>query len=109
MFLSLHLKFASNSLIEFNPYGASVHNVICQYPSNCFLRFLAWSLSRSWSWSLTILSIYFLIFRESQMDKIPNLKQVLESVYITWNYFIKGVPNLILGNKGELSKLNNQK
>ena len=37
MFLSLDLRFASNSLIEFSPYGANVHNTICQYPSNCFL------------------------------------------------------------------------
>ena len=28
MFLSLHLRFTSNLLIEFNLYGASVHDVI---------------------------------------------------------------------------------
>ena len=28
MFLSLHLRFASNSLVEFYPYGANVHYII---------------------------------------------------------------------------------
>ena len=40
MFLSLHLTFPSNSLIAFNPYGASVYNLIWQYPSNCFFFFV---------------------------------------------------------------------
>ena len=39
MFLSLHLRFASNSLTEFNTYGASVHHVICQYLQTVFCFF----------------------------------------------------------------------
>ena len=33
----------------------------------------------------------------------------LESIYTIWNYLIKGIPNIISRNKGELSKLYNQK
>ena len=44
-----HLRFNPNSLIEFNWYGASMRNGICLYQSNCFLRFLAWSLSHGTS------------------------------------------------------------
>ena len=36
---TVHLTFATNLLIEFSPYGASVHNAIWQYPSNSFLHF----------------------------------------------------------------------
>ena len=47
----------------------------------------------------------FFIFREFQGDKIKNL----ESIFTICNYLIKEVPNTVSGNKGELSKLNNQK
>ena len=33
----------------------------------------------------------------------------LKSIYTNWNYLIKGIPNIISRNKGELSKPNNQK
>ena len=62
MCLSFHLRLTSNSLTEFSLYGASVRNVIYQYPFNCFLRFLAWHLSRGtfsnwkiiWTWKSSI-------------------------------------------------------
>ena len=39
MFLSLHLTFPSNSLIAFNPYGASVYILFWHFPSNCLFSF----------------------------------------------------------------------
>ena len=39
MFLSLHLRFDSNSLIAFNPCGASVDNAIANNPQTLFCIF----------------------------------------------------------------------
>ena len=38
-----------------------------------------------------------------------HLHTHLESIYTIWNYLIKGIPDTISRNNGELSKLNKHK